>query len=173
MLKYAATRLVGSIAIATLTRAGLTPADCRKLRALCIWTEPSLGGCAFGLVHPGLGFLGSSLIRCEDPRLCGLDFLGFSRPNRDVSMGYPTESEESFFSSLCRRVGTVGTTAHEFSLCKGMIVHGASLSQFLIFCNKLRPSRPCRLHPRATRSGASCGAMPCPTAEPRFARLCR
>jgi hypothetical protein len=56
-------------------------------------------------------------------------------------MGYPTESEESFFSSLCRRVGTVGTVAHEFCLCKGMIVHGASLSQFLIFCNKL-PSKP-------------------------------
>jgi hypothetical protein len=56
-------------------------------------------------------------------------------------MGYPTESEESFFSRFCRRVRTVGTVAHEFSLCKGMIVHGASLSQLLIFCNKL-PSKP-------------------------------
>src|SRR5882757_4694264 len=141
MLKYAATRLVGSIAIAKLTRAGLAPADCRKLRALCIWTEPSLGGRASGLVQPGLGFLDSSLIRCEDPDYGGwisLDFLGFSRPNRDFSMGYPTESEESFFSRFCRRVRTVGTVAHEFSLCKGRIVHGASLSQFLIFCSKLQ-----------------------------------
>jgi hypothetical protein len=104
-----------------------------------------LGGREFGLAYPGLGFLGSSLIRCEDPDYGGwisLDFLGFSRQNLDLSMGYPTESEERFFSRFCRRARTVGTVAHEFSLCKGMIVHGASLSQFLIFCNKLQSKPP-------------------------------
>jgi hypothetical protein len=38
-----------------------------------------------------LGFLGSWLFRCENPDYEGwisLEFLGFSRPNRDFSMGY-------------------------------------------------------------------------------------
>jgi hypothetical protein len=38
-----------------------------------------------------LGFLGPDPFRCEDPHNEGwivLDFLGFSRPNRDFSMGY-------------------------------------------------------------------------------------
>jgi hypothetical protein len=41
--------------------------------------------------RPGLGFLDSSLFRCEDPNYEGwisLDFLGFSRPNLDLSVGY-------------------------------------------------------------------------------------
>jgi hypothetical protein len=74
MLKYVATRLVGSIAVAKLTPAGLTPADCHKLRALCIWTEPSSGVRAFGFVHPGFGFLGSSLIRYEETPITGVGF---------------------------------------------------------------------------------------------------
>src|ERR1700683_2882228 len=58
-------------------------------------------GCQFGcLLGSGpatsvrsirLGFLGPWPFRCEDPARRGwisLDFLGFSRPNRDFSMGY-------------------------------------------------------------------------------------
>jgi hypothetical protein len=29
-----------------------------------------------------------------------LDFLGFSRPNLDLSMGYPAQSEQKVFSAL-------------------------------------------------------------------------
>jgi hypothetical protein len=42
-------------------------------------------------IHPGLGFLGASPFRYESPDFGGwisLDFLGFSRANRDFSMGY-------------------------------------------------------------------------------------
>jgi hypothetical protein len=38
-----------------------------------------------------------------------LDFLGFSRPNRDLSMGYATFSCKPFSSRLCCREGVVGT----------------------------------------------------------------
>ena len=50
-----------------------------------------------------LGFLGPWPFRCENPADEGwisLDFLGFSRPNRDFSMGYGALSEETFFSAL-------------------------------------------------------------------------
>ena len=41
--------------------------------------------------RPDLGFLGSSPFAAKTPDYEGwksLDFLGFSRPNRDLSMGY-------------------------------------------------------------------------------------
>jgi hypothetical protein len=46
-----------------------------------------------------LGFLGPSPFRCEDPAYEGwisLDFLGFSRSNRDFSTSYAGFSQEEF-----------------------------------------------------------------------------
>jgi hypothetical protein len=48
-----------------------------------------------------LGFLGLWLFRCGNPDREGwisLDFLGFSRPKRDFSMGYAGFSAEENFS---------------------------------------------------------------------------
>jgi hypothetical protein len=48
-----------------------------------------------------LGFLGSWLFRCENPDYeswISLDFLGFSRPNIDFSMGYVGFLAEENFS---------------------------------------------------------------------------
>jgi hypothetical protein len=62
--------------------------------ALCMWMESVwlLWRRAATLVRSiRLGFLGSWLFRCENRDQEGwisLDFLGFSRPNRDLSMGY-------------------------------------------------------------------------------------
>jgi hypothetical protein len=50
--------------------------------------------------RPDFGFLGTSLFRRENPRFWGLDFLGFSRPNRDFSMGYADKAEKFFPTAL-------------------------------------------------------------------------
>ena len=50
-----------------------------------------------------LGFLGSWQFRCETPDhegLISLDFLGFSRPNRDFSMGYAGFSAKKISRAL-------------------------------------------------------------------------
>jgi hypothetical protein len=47
-----------------------------------------------------------------------LDFLGFSRPNRDFSTGYTEQSEENFFSPLGGRVKNFGMAAHDLA-CGG------------------------------------------------------
>jgi hypothetical protein len=50
-----------------------------------------------------LGFLGGWPFRRKNPDLehwISLDFLGFSRPNRDFSMGYAGFSRESFSHAL-------------------------------------------------------------------------
>jgi hypothetical protein len=50
-----------------------------------------------------LEFLGPRLFRFENPDLGGcisLDFLGFSRPNLDLSMGYAEFSLKKFFVAL-------------------------------------------------------------------------
>jgi hypothetical protein len=50
-----------------------------------------------------LGFLGSSPFRRKSPDLehwIVLDFLGFSRPNRDFSTGYAGFSREDFSRAL-------------------------------------------------------------------------
>jgi hypothetical protein len=46
-----------------------------------------------------LGFLGPWLFSLENPDSGGwisLDFLGFSRPNRDLSMGYAAQAIKVF-----------------------------------------------------------------------------
>jgi hypothetical protein len=50
-----------------------------------------------------LGFLGPSLFRSENPDSGGwivLDFLGFSRPNLDLSMGYTEKSSKEIFATF-------------------------------------------------------------------------
>jgi hypothetical protein len=50
-----------------------------------------------------LGFLGFSLFRRETPVFrawISLDFLGFSRPNRYLSMGYTGKPLKDFFEAL-------------------------------------------------------------------------
>ena len=50
-----------------------------------------------------LGFLGARPFRCEYPARGGwiiLDFLGFSRPNRDLSMGYTASTAKNFSRAL-------------------------------------------------------------------------
>jgi hypothetical protein len=50
-----------------------------------------------------LGFLGASPFRRKSPDLehwISLDFLGFSRPNRDFSMSYAGFSREDFSRAL-------------------------------------------------------------------------
>jgi hypothetical protein len=71
--------------------------------------------------------------------LISLDFLGFSRLNRDFSMGYADKSEKVFSSRFCRRERAVETASPRFGMAKGRIVHGASLTLFLIFCKILPP----------------------------------
>ena len=90
-----------------------------------------------------LGFLGPSRFcpgRPENKAWISLDFLGFSRPNRDFSMGYAAGSEESFFSALSPGVRRAGAGACGLCMRKRRIVHGASLTEFLIFCKT--SSRP-------------------------------
>jgi hypothetical protein len=87
-----------------------------------------------------LGFLGSRRLGGEDPDyegLISLDFLGFSRLNLDLPMGYAEKSETSFSFRFCRRARTVGTASPRLGMRKGRIAHGASLTQFLIFCKIL------------------------------------
>jgi hypothetical protein len=53
--------------------------------------------------RPGLGFLGTSRFAVKTLGFGGcksLDFLGFSRPNLDLSMGYTSFSAEDFSTAL-------------------------------------------------------------------------
>jgi hypothetical protein len=86
-----------------------------------------------------LGSLGTSPFRCENPFYEGwisLDFLGFSRPNRDLSMGYAGFYAENCSRTLSWRERPKRAHAVE-AIRKGGIVHGASLLQFLIVSKKL------------------------------------
>jgi hypothetical protein len=54
--------------------------------------------------RPGLGFLGTFRFAAKPLGFGGwksLDFLGFSRPKRDLSMGYAGKTEEEFFAAFC------------------------------------------------------------------------
>jgi hypothetical protein len=65
-----------------------------------------LGGWRDAFADPSLGFLGTSPFRRETLGFVGwksLDFLGFSGPNRELSMGYTRFSVEHFFLRFCRR----------------------------------------------------------------------
>ena len=69
--------------------------------------------------RPGLGFLGTSHLGAETPGFGGwisLDFLGFSRPNLDLSMGYAGFSSENFSSPFCRREIAIDTFSPRFGM---------------------------------------------------------
>jgi hypothetical protein len=86
-----------------------------------------------------LGFLGPSPFRCGNPFYEGwisLDFLGFSRANRDLSMGCAVFSAEVFSCALSWREKPERAPTVE-TIWKDGIVHGASLLQFLIVSNQL------------------------------------
>jgi hypothetical protein len=59
-----------------------------------------------------LGFLGTAPFAAKTQDYEGwksLDFLGFSRPNRDLSMGYARFSEKFISHRFWRRESAVGT----------------------------------------------------------------
>src|SRR3984957_146613 len=116
----------------------------------------SAAGRDVGPVDPFWVFLAPSHFAAKTPAdecWIVLDFLGFSRPNLDFSMGYEDFSGKNFSLSLSAG-GDAGTGTCGLSLRKGRIVHGASLIHFLIFCKRLPPPPPPlgRLNPKATRS---------------------
>src|SRR3984957_14162478 len=109
--------------------------------------------------RPGLGFLGTSRFAAKTLGFGGwksLDFLGFSRPNRDLSMGYTRFSEDFFSSRFCRRERAVETAAPRFGTRKGWIVHGGKLSVISDFLQEIavRALSFRRLHPKANRSSS-------------------
>ena len=91
-----------------------------------------------------MGFLGARRFAAETPGFGLLDFLGFSRPDRDLSIGYAKKPKKNFSSRFCRRERSVETAAHDLGMAKGRIAHAASLTKFLIFCKRLSPG-PFRL----------------------------
>jgi hypothetical protein len=87
-----------------------------------------------------LGFLGSWPFRCETARhelWISLDFLGFSRPNRDFSMGYAAFTRKDISRAFSLALRGAGTGAEVEAMRKRRVVHGASLTWFLIFCKRL------------------------------------
>jgi hypothetical protein len=66
-----------------------------------------------------------------------LDFLGFSRPNRDFSMGYADFSAKNFSPPFSAGAEAPEREPHGLGMRKGRIVHGSSLTRFLIFCKRL------------------------------------
>jgi hypothetical protein len=100
----------------------------------------ALGWSRFGSLSAGatasvksirLGFLGPWSFRCEDPRhelRILLDFLGFSRSNRDFSIGYTASSEKNFSSRFVRGVGGAGTVGLALGMSKSRTIHEAKLA---------------------------------------------
>jgi hypothetical protein len=79
-----------TVAVNTLTRGG---------RVAFGWDRGGRllrGGLAMLARAIRLDFLGAWPFRREIPRLRLLDFLGFSRPNRDISMSYADKGVEIF-----------------------------------------------------------------------------
>jgi hypothetical protein len=78
------------------------------MECLCLAAEPATPS----LNGADLGFLGAWLFRFGNPDFGGwisLDFLGFSRPNRDLSMGYADFSRKFFSHRFWRRESAIGT----------------------------------------------------------------
>jgi hypothetical protein len=99
----------------------------------------SAAGRDVGPVDP-FGFSWPRPFRCEAPAdVCWLvlDFLGFSRANRDFSMGYEARSGEIFFS----RFFPSNSQRHDGSLrswhAEGQDCSWGKLTSFLIFCERL------------------------------------
>ena len=103
----------------------------------------SLEDCGRRLVwSTGLGFLGASPFRGEFPHSEGwlpLDFLGFSRQNRDLSISYGHKAANVFLHALSHDTRGAGSGANGLGGWVSRIVHRASLILFLVFCNNLSP----------------------------------
>jgi hypothetical protein len=87
-----------------------------------------------------LGFLGGSLFAAKTSiQGCwiSLDFLGFSRQNRDLSMGYTRFSLNKFFLSLFPVSRIAETGARGRGMRKRRIAHQANLNQVLLFRKKM------------------------------------
>jgi hypothetical protein len=68
-----------------------------------------------------------------------LDFLGFSRPNLDLSKGYAAKTSKDFFTSFLPVTrGAAPEPAVEF-VRKRRTAHRASIARFLILINLFRP----------------------------------
>jgi hypothetical protein len=98
------------------------------------------------LVRPvHLGFLGVGRFAAKAPdseRWISLDFLGFSRANRDFSMGYAGFSREEFFARLFRRLGRPPRRDRAVKAMRiRRIIHAASLARFLVHVNPLLSGR--------------------------------
>jgi hypothetical protein len=77
----------------------------------------SAGAASFN--GPGLGFLGSSPFGCKTPEYevwILLDFLGFSRPNPNLSMSYKIFLEEDLSSRFHHREAQPKTAALSFGM---------------------------------------------------------
>jgi hypothetical protein len=87
-----------------------------------------------------LGFLGPSRFcpgRPENKAWISLDFLGFSRPNRDFSMSYAGFSAKKISRAPFATRRRAGTEAGILTMQKRSVAHRASLTRFLLFCNEL------------------------------------
>jgi hypothetical protein len=103
-----------------------------------------------------LGFLGPLPFRSERPALVGwilLDFLGFSRPNRDFSMGYADFSRKNISRAFSVAIAAPEREPAVEAMRKRRIIHGASLTWFLIICNRLSSAPFPFAPPRSLSSG--------------------
>jgi hypothetical protein len=94
-----------------------------------MWRGHDLG--ASGSVR--LDFLGAWSFFSEDPDYVGwisLDFLGFSRQNRDFSMGYAGKSVKSFFNALFPRCEKFGSKRRGPGLRKSGFFMGQAYPNF-------------------------------------------
>ena len=117
----------------------------------------SAAGRDIGLVDPFWVFLAPGHFAAKTPAdecWIVLDFLGFSRPNQDVSMGYAGFSGKSCSPSVSAGPEARKREPAVQAMRKGRIVHGATLICFLTFCKRLPPAPfPFgRLNPKATRT---------------------
>ena len=91
-----------------------------------------------------LDFLGPSLFRSEDPAYEGwisLDFLGFSRHNLDLSIGYADKIGKYFLVRFWWRSKRSGRGPSVVGMRTSRICHAASLAEILIFLNRLSSER--------------------------------
>jgi hypothetical protein len=71
-----------------------------------------------------------------------LYFLGFSRLNRDFSMGYTVSSGKNFSSRFVRGVGGAGRPASLLAWGKGRIIHEAKLTLISDFLQSIVVDTP-------------------------------
>jgi hypothetical protein len=115
----------------------------RRAGALRSWTEsgrPPYWPRGPAACTIDLDFLGPSRF-CpgspENKAWISLDFLGFSRPNRDFSMGYAAFCRKKISSALLPPGDAAGGRSRHLTMQKCSMAHRASLTNFLFFCNQL------------------------------------